>query len=207
MRARRTVLVAWLLIGVIALGDWYVPIDVAFGFLYLLPIAVLGTVWSRWSIGLVAALCTALENQFDPYSFPLEVAVPHDIVMFSALAGAGFVAHAVTRSRRLATEAEEQFAFFVNTSPAAIVTMTNEGEILLANAAADRLFRASPGTLPGTDIRGHIPALAQIPSRAGKGKTIQSAISVGGCETRGRRFWQRCSFPRTKRRVGRAWQR
>lgn len=186
---RLNVLVAWLLITTIALADWYVPIDVAFGFLYLLPMAILGTMWSRWPLVIVGALCTALENQFDPYTFPLEVAVAHDIVTFSGLAGAGLIAYTVTRSRRLAAEADEQFEFFIKTSPAAIVTMTDSGEILLANAAAHRLFLAPPEALPGRNIRAHVPDLVRIASRPGSAtRGIQSAMQCRASRSNGEAF-------------------
>jgi two-component system sensor kinase FixL len=168
------------LIGVVALVDWRVELDVAFGFLYVFPVILLGTVVPGWAIVAVAVLCTALADLFDPYPFVVPVSVAHDILVFISLTGTGFFAHAVTRSRRLAMEAEEQFEFFVKTSPAAILTMTDEGEILLANAAAHQLFRAPIDALVGRNIRRYIGALARLPSRAVNGKTIQSAMQCRG---------------------------
>jgi signal transduction histidine kinase len=177
--AARTALAAGL-VGIIALVDWGVELDVAFGFLYVFPLILLGTVLPRWGIVVVALLCTALADLFDPYPFVVPVSVAHDILVFISLAGTGFFSHAVTRNRRLAMEADEQFEFLVNTSPAAILTMADEGEILLANAAAHRLFRAPAGALPGRNIRRYIPALARIPSRAEHAKNIHSAMQCRG---------------------------
>jgi signal transduction histidine kinase len=176
------------LIGVIAVVDWRVELDVAFGFLYVFPLILLGTVLPRWGIVVVALLCTALADFFDPYPFVLPVSLAHDILVFISLAGTGFFAHAVTRSRRLAMEAEEQLEFLVNTSAAAILTMTDAGEILLANAAAHRLFHASPGALPGRLINRYIPALARIPTRAEHAKPIQSAMQCRGERESGEGF-------------------
>lgn len=176
------------LIAVVALVDWRVELDVAFGFLYVFPLILLGTVWPRWGIFVVAILCTALSDLFDPYPFVVPVSVAHDILVFLSLAGTGFYARAVTRNRRLAMDAEEQFEFFVKTSPAAIVTMTDAGDILLANAAAYRLFRAQAGTLPGRNIRKYIPALARIRSRAESTKPVQSAMQSRGERESGEGF-------------------
>ena len=189
---------AGLIIVVIALVDWRVELDVAFGFLYVFPLILLGRVLPRWQIALVAALCTALADLFDPYPFVASVSVPHDILVFTSLAGTGLFAHAVTRSQRLARDAEEQFAFLVQTNPAAILTMTDEGQILLSNAAAHRLFRAPEGTLPGRNIVRYVPMLARVPSRRtgavsatrdGATTTVKSAMQCRGERETGEGFW------------------
>src|SRR5580704_17308060 len=122
----RTAVAAGLFIGVIALVDWRVELDVAFGFLYVFPVILVGTVLPRWQIALVALLCTGLADLFDPYPFALAV-IPHDILVFTSLAGTGFFAYAVTRNRRQEREhlqtveqeaaarraAEEQLEFLV----------------------------------------------------------------------------------------------
>jgi two-component system sensor kinase FixL len=190
------------LIGIVALVDWRVELDVAFGFLYVFPLILLGTVLPRWGIVVVAVICTALADLFDPYNFVATVSIPHDILVFISLAGTGFFAHAVTRSRRLAMEAEEQFEFLVKTSPAAILTMTEAGEILLANGAAHRLFRAAAGALLGRNIRGCVPALAHIPSRTENGKTIQSAMQCRGVRDTGEGFLADVFFSTYKTALG-----
>jgi PAS domain S-box-containing protein len=161
---QRTV-AAGLIIGIIAFIDWHVELDVAFGFLYVFPLILVGTVLPRWQVVLVAILCTALADIFDPYPFVVGVTVPHDILVFTSLAGTGFFTHYVTRSRHFARQAEEQFEFFVQTSPAAILTMTEDGKILLANAAAHRLFRVPSGSLCDRNISAYVPTLARITAR------------------------------------------
>ncbi|HEX6463108.1 MAG TPA: PAS domain S-box protein, partial [Vicinamibacterales bacterium] len=193
---------AGLMILAIAIVDWRVEFDVAFGFLYVFPLIVVGTVLPRWQIALVATLCTALADIFDPYPFVAAISVPHDILVFLSLAGTGFFAQAVTRSRQLAREAEEQFSFLVQTSAAAILMMTDDGEIRLANAAAHHLFRASPGTLPGRNVRSYLPALGQIPSRAEPSKTIQSAVECRGQRATGDVFLAEVFFSRYNTAAG-----
>jgi PAS domain S-box-containing protein len=185
---------AGLMILAIAIVDWRVEFDVAFGFLYVFPLILVGTASPRWAVAVVAALCTALADIFDPYPFTA-VSVPHDILVFLSLAGTGLFAQAVTRSRELAREAEEQFTFLVHASAAAILMMTDDGEIRLANAAANRLFRASDRALVGQNVRDFLPALSHLRSRS-EDKTIQSAMECRGRRAAGEGFLAEVFFSR-----------
>jgi PAS domain S-box-containing protein len=163
------------LIAIIALIDWRIDLNIAFGFLYLFPILLVGTVLARWQILLAALLCTFLSDVFDPFPFTFAVALPQDILVFTSLAGTGLFAYEITRSRRsemenlrkvevemaARREAEEQLAFLIDSSPAAILTAGADSVILRANAAAHRLLGAPDGELPGRSIRRYVPALAR----------------------------------------------
>src|ERR1700730_18766666 len=81
------VMLAALLIAIIALLAWRVEVNIAFGFLYIFPILLLGTVMSRWQILLTVVLCTFLADYFDPFPFTLRLALPQDFLVFAALAG------------------------------------------------------------------------------------------------------------------------
>jgi two-component system sensor kinase FixL len=213
---QRTVLAAGLLIGVIALVDWRVELDVAFGFLYVFPVILVGTVLPRWQIVLVALLCTGLADLFDPYPFVVTVSLGHDILVFTSLAGTGFFANAVTRNRRQEREhlqrveqeaaarraAEEQLEFLVKTSPAAILTMTADGVILLANPAAHRLFRVASGGLPGRNIRSYLPALGRVPLRTDAAQPVQSEVQCRGERERGEGFLADVFFSTYETAVG-----
>jgi hypothetical protein len=94
------VVIAGLLICVIAFVDWRVDARISFGFLYLFPILIVGTVWQRWQIVLTALLCTFLSDLFDPDPFTI-AALPQDILALAALTGTGLFAFEVTRSRKL----------------------------------------------------------------------------------------------------------
>jgi len=169
---------AGVLIAIIALVDWRVDLNISFGFLYLFPVILIGTVLSRWQIVLAALFCTLLSDLFDPFAFTLVNALPQDILVFTSLAGTGLFAYEVMRSRRREAEnlqrveaeaaarreAEEQLEFLIDSSPAAILTMTSNGRILLANAAAHRLFGVAGAELPGKSISRYIPALGCVPS-------------------------------------------
>jgi PAS domain S-box-containing protein len=169
-------LLAGALIALIAVVDWRVQANIAFGFLYLLPMLVMGTVLPLWGIMLTALICTVLADAFDPFAFTVSIGLPQDILVFTSLAGTGLYSHEVARNRErekkhlMAVEieaaarrtAEEQLEFLVETSPAAILTMGADHLILRANAAAHRLFGVSTGELAGKSIRRYLPALGMI---------------------------------------------
>jgi two-component system sensor kinase FixL len=170
------VAIAGILIAVIAAIDWRVDLNFAFAFLYLLPVLLVGTVLPRWHVVLTALLCTFLSDFFDPFPFTLATSLPQDVLVFAALAGCGLFAYEVTRrSRREAEdrrrielevtarrEAEEQLEFLIESSPAAILTMSADFLILRANPAAYRLLGLAEGELPGKSIRKYIPALGRV---------------------------------------------
>jgi len=176
MEGTPRVALAGLLIAIIAAIDWRVDLNLAFAFLYLLPVILVGTVLSRRLVVLSALLCTVLSDCFDPFPFTLAVSLPQDILVFAALAGCGLFAYEVTRrSRREAEdrhrvelevtarrEAEEQLEFLIESSPAAILTMGADFLILRANPAAYRLLGLGQGELPGRSIRQYIPALGRV---------------------------------------------
>src|ERR1035438_432714 len=94
------VALAGLLIAVIALIDWRVDPPISFGFLYLFPILLIGTVSAnRWPIVATALLCMVLAHVFAPYSFEAQfsISLPQDVLVFTPLAAPALFAYKVTR--------------------------------------------------------------------------------------------------------------
>ena len=188
------------LIGAIAFVDSRV--NLSFGLLYLFPIILVGSVLARWQVVLVAALCTWLTRFFNPFPFVAVVSLSQDLLVFTALAGTGLVAYEMARNRRRETdhvktvereaaarrEAEEQLMFLINTSPAAILTMSAEGEILQANAAAHRLFGVPSGQLSGRRISRYIPTLGHVASGVRPSQTFQTDMQCRGEREHGEVF-------------------
>lgn len=172
------------LIALIAAADWRAQAEVPLGFLYLLPMLIVGTILPVWQIAAVAAVCTWLAELFDDYGWSLRTGLPRDILYFAAFFGMGILVYTVTRSRKLALQhlgeieresqarmdAEEQLAVLIHSSPAAILTADVSGNIVLANDAAHRLFAAPPGTLQQSPLAKFLPALANVPAQ-GRGQT------------------------------------
>ena len=182
-----------ILISIIAVTDWRAEINATLGFLYIFPLVVLGTVLNWWQVVFAAAFCTFLSDRLDP--FPMEMEVARDVLIFLTLAVTGLLSLAVTKSYRremqsLAAQraAEEQLAFVIESSPAAVVTMTAEGEILMANPAAHRLLGAASGSLPGKNIARYVPALGSIPSVDETAKIFRTEMQTRGQKESGEVF-------------------
>jgi len=165
---------AGLLIALIAVADQRT--SPSFGLLYLFPIILIGTTSSRVPIALAAAGCAWLTALFNRLPLSPGAMAAQDALVFTALAGTGLVAHELAKSRRREMAhsqavqreadarhaAEEQLAAVIDTSPAAILVATSAGEVLLANAAAHRVFDVRDGTLAGRKVGRYVPALASV---------------------------------------------
>jgi len=169
----------------IAISDWRVEINATLGFLYIFPMMLLGTVLDWWQLVLAAVFCTFLSDRLDP--FPMEMESARDVLIFLTLAVTGILSFSLTRSyrrekERLAAQhaAEEQLQFLIETSPAAILTMTAAGEILLGNPAAHRLLGVVKGSLAGKRIARYIPALGSIPSVDETTKIFRTEMQTRG---------------------------
>ena len=125
---------AFALMAAVALLDWKIDFNISFGFLYLFPVLILGTVFTAWQIVLVVLFCVILTDRFDPFPFSILV-LPEDLLVATALLGGGLFTQQLTKRRRAETEnahriesealarleAEEQLEILIDSSPAAIV--------------------------------------------------------------------------------------
>jgi hypothetical protein len=133
---RSLLLRSGLLVVLIAIADWRIDAAIPLGFLYLLPMLLIGRVLSRWQICLAAALCTSLTEAFNSLKWNPAVGLPRDILTFAAFSGIGLFVYGVVRSRRVSgdnmrriqseiaarQDAEEQLKVLIESSPAAIFT-------------------------------------------------------------------------------------
>jgi PAS domain S-box-containing protein len=195
--SRNTVLLrAGAMIALIALADWRIEGNIPIGFLYLFPMLLVGSVLNRWQIASAAILCSFLAETFDNYEWLPESGVPRDIMVFSAFFGMGIFVYEVVRSRHVAIthlrqiesesearrDAEEQLEVLVESSPAAIFTTDEKGDILLANDAAHRMFALLPGSMFGKSIRSFLPALLNVPAPDENRQSFRTVM-----QSRGRR--------------------
>lgn len=195
------VAISGFLILCIAAIDWRVDLNIAFAFLYLLPLMIAGTVFSRIQIVLTAVLCTFLSDVLDPFTFTLATTLPQDILIFAALAGSGLLSVEMTRRsvreaedlKRVENEvaarreAEEQLEFLIETSPAAILTMGADHLILRANSAAHRMLATGAGELTGKSIQRHLPALGRLSVSAPQ-QTFRTEMQCHGERSNGEVF-------------------
>jgi two-component system, LuxR family, sensor kinase FixL len=205
---RAILLRAAVLIVVIAVVDWWVVGEVPLGFLYLLPMLMLGSVLSRWQIGAVAALCTFLAEIFDDFEWNLEAGLSRDVLYFAAFLGVGLFVREVTHNRKAAQlhleeierqsegrrAAEEQLRILVESSPAAIITADADGSVLMANEAAHRMLALAPDALPGQSIYPYFPSLANVSRREAPARLYRTTMHSRGQRSDGDVFLAEISF-------------
>jgi two-component system sensor kinase FixL len=185
---------AALMIALVAFGDSHTATDIPLGFLYLFPMALLGNVLNVWQVGFAAAVCTLLTEMFDEFTWAPNTGLPRDILYFMAFFGIGVFVFVIRRNRareqqhlreielqsKARSEAEEQLKVLIESSPAAVFTATSEGQVLLANDAAHRLFGVPPSSLPGRSIHDYLPSLVNVPASDGSHQSFRTVMQSRG---------------------------
>ena len=166
LQGKSRVILAAAMVAAIALVDWRVDAPISFGFLYLIPMLLVGAVWRRWQILGAAAVCMLLADLFDAYHFSLgrDRAAGHPGFRGAgrrrtvrlrnrppAASGRNCIWKRWRRESAARKAAEEQLEFLIDSSPAAILTMDVDCVILRANSAAHRLLGVAAGELAGEE--------------------------------------------------------
>lgn len=158
-RRHRTpvLIIAAVSVLLLALADWWTKSYISLGFLYLFPILLSAGILPRWAIVCLAVICAILSEIFSA----LEPTGGYIRMAFETLAfaGSGLLVAEMVRNRRLTVEAQERLRILVETSPAAIVTIDEDGFIQLANRAATELIAPRDGHLVGHPIAAFLPEL------------------------------------------------
>jgi len=143
------------IIVIIAAVDWWTKPYVSLGFLYLFPIMFAAAFLPRWVVALLAVACAGLAEIFS--------ALDRSFVRLAfealALAGCGLFVCELVRNRRLDLQSQERLKALVETSPAAIVTIGEQGFIEIANRAAVELLMPRAGNLIGDPVAAFLPEL------------------------------------------------
>jgi two-component system, LuxR family, sensor kinase FixL len=200
---RRVILIrAAVLIVVIALVDWRVIAQVPLGFLYLVPMLMVGSVEGRVPIVVVAILCTYLAERFSDLEWNVRTGTSRDLLYFAAFVGAGLFIREVNRSRRAALEnlhqiererdarrdAEEQLRVLFESSPVAIFTSDASGNVLMANESAHRMLGIPQGELTGKLIHRYLPALTNITMHDDSLQLLRAVMQARGQREDGEAF-------------------
>jgi len=201
--SRKSVLFrAGLLITVMALIDWRSIGDLPLGFLYLLPVSMVGRVLRPRQIAGVAALCTFLSEVFDQFVWNFRIGMPRDVLYFAAFFCVGLFVYEVNRNRQVVIEhlheierqrdarreAEEQLKVLVESSPAAIVTADSDGCVLMANEAAHRMLALGSAALPGRSIHRYFPSLSNVSCRDTNQQLFRTVMQSRGLREDGEVF-------------------
>jgi two-component system sensor kinase FixL len=190
-----------ILIALIALLDWKIEYNYAFGFLYLFPMMLAGVVLARWQLVPLALLTAVLFETFGPFKWDQD-GIPRTAMVTLAFLGTGLFSGELWRKRQLMAkhvveiehevklrqEAEEQLRVLIESSPAAIVTLGTGGEILLANRAAQQLLAFGSDPLTGEPIAKYLPALASVPRTRTNEQSFRTVMECRGRRRNGEVF-------------------
>ena len=185
-RHRTTVLmVSGVSVLVLAIADWWTKSYISLGFLYLFPILLSAGILPRWTIVSLAVVCAVLSEIFSA----LEPTGGYIRMAFETLAfaGSGLLVAEMVRNRRLTSEAQERLRILVETSPAAIVTIDENGFIQLANRAATDLIAPRDGHLVGHPVAAFLPELHHALRRE-EGPQFRTSMQCRGQRDSGEAF-------------------
>ncbi len=165
---------AGILLCLVATADWLVGRTISLAVLYILPALLAAVVMNPLQALIFAFVCALLKTCFDVPASRMEVALRFAFSLPAYFASGLFVI-ALIRNRQFAVQhlstlrrehalrvgAEEQLREFVESSPAAILTLDSEGTVLAANRAASVLFGSTENfDLEGRDISEFLPLLS-----------------------------------------------
>jgi PAS domain S-box-containing protein len=203
-----SLIAAGVLVALIALIDWRVVDDVPLGFLYLLPMLILGKMLQPWQTALAAALCTYLTEEFDQFAWNLRTGLPRDVLYFMAFFSIGMFVYETTRNRQIVLrqlheieeqsyarrDAEEQLTVLVESSPAAIITADSDGTVLMANEAAHRMLAVKAPGLLGRSIHRYFPSLSNVSGRETSQHLFRTVMQSRGQRDDGEGFLAEICF-------------
>jgi PAS domain S-box-containing protein len=169
----------------IAVVDWWTKPYFSLGFLYLFPVMLAAGFLPRWAIVGLGLGCALLSEKFSN----LDPADAHIRLGFETLAlcGCGLLTFEVLRNQRLSREAQERTRVLVETSPAAILTVSEKGFIELANHAAVELLAPRDGNLIGEPIAAFLPELHRA-LRPEEGPQFRASMQCRGHRGQGESF-------------------
>jgi two-component system sensor kinase FixL len=171
------------LIVAIAAVDWWTKPYVSLGFLYLFPVILAAGFIPRWTLVLLGVGCAALSDLFSS----LEKSLIRPGFEALAIAGGGLFVAELVRNRRLSLESQQRFRILVETSPAAIVTIDENGFIDLTNRAAEELLAPRDGKLVGHPIAAFLPELHRAVRRE-EGPQFRTSMQCRGHRDNGESF-------------------
>lgn len=178
-------LASGVLLIAIAFFDWRTKPYFAVGFLYLFPIMLAAGFLPRWAIVLLGAVCAYLAETFS-YLDPADANVR---LAFGAVAlvGSGLFISEVFRNHQLRLAARERVQILVDTSPAAILTIDENGFIELANQAAAELLAPPDKLLIGHPVAVYLPDLHRALRRE-EGPQFRTSMQCRGHRANGESF-------------------
>lgn len=192
----------FLVIALIAFIDWRVGNNLSLGGFYILPMLLAATVLPPNAIVALAFSCALLRVSFGdsrlPVQYGLHFVFSSVTYMFSGLFVVAVIRNRemalqhlaqITREQRLRNEAQERLRILVESSPAAILTLDEQGTVLAANRAADMLFGLEADfKMEGRSIKPYMPVLSEVLRLGARSKLFHTAAEAQGRKENGELF-------------------
>lgn len=189
LRPPITLSAAAVLIGGLVCLEWNLNLDVSLGIFYAFPIALAALALNRWQILCLAILCAYLRGLFTTQHAPLEAVLRFLMATFAYIA-VGLLVAEMSRNRRvvmshyanlkieqeLRRHAQEQLRFLADSSPAAILTLDHNGDVIAANRATHEILGvAGVNALIGRHIGAYVPTLASAIRLPGGARQVRTS--------------------------------
>ncbi len=169
-RPLEILLISLVLLSIVTYLD-YRYFEVSLGILYILPVLVAGIVMSRWQILVYACAAAMIRHMFIEHKDFSDSALRF-LLAFAAYGAGGLLVTETSRNRRMAEnqskqiqtqqrlrmEAELHLKLLAESSPAAIFTADEKGDVLSYNRSALELFGVNED-FNGINVADHLPVL------------------------------------------------
>jgi two-component system, LuxR family, sensor kinase FixL len=189
-RTRIWIIAAAMIAAIFLVDAQIVP---SIGFLYIVPILLVSGTLGGVPILVLAAICGYLRELFSPLNTQ-PGAVARILAGFGGFALSGLFVSELNQKRRLVTQhlqerekqiklridAEQQLRVLIETSPLAILTVNQEGRILLANQSAQQLLGLDGEPAQGADVRPFLPILERLIKGQGSAGGLRTTIESRG---------------------------
>jgi len=208
-------LVAALLSAVILWLDIVVHAEISTGILYIIPSLILGLRLDSPKMLAISLLFAVLREHFgsSPWEPEWQGRLAYGLLSFT---GASLFSGEFAKNRRRAVEherelrehirhrvdAETQLKALIESSPAAIITLDTSGRVLLANLAAEELFRLPAGSLLGADIAPFLPVLRGVLDSSSGSQPYRTATNCRARRANGESFLAYVWFATYETRTG-----
>jgi len=215
-----TFIVAMVLTCALGVLDFVLPRGIPLLLAYLFPVALVGAASSRKVIVFSALSCTVVAEWSDTYVWNLREGIARDALTLIAFLAVGFYVHefvtkqeterlhynALSDENTARIEAEEQLTLLIGNSALAILSMNDDGIVLQANDAAQRIFAGcmeNGAHITGKNVKTLLPSLVRVMARAAEGRSVRTMMQAQGVRLDGDPFLAEVWFSNYSTRLGR----
>lgn len=193
IQGRRVLPIALAMIALLIAIEWYFRFDFSLGLLYTIPVLVASSALTRWQIVLFGIFAALARAPFTPAASSLEMLLKFAMATL-AYTATGLLLVEMSNNRRrlldafarvqleqkLRRRAQEQLRTLADSSPAAILTLNVNADVLAANRAAHEMLGVLPGALLGMRVDSYFPMFAKALKVASDDRLIRTSVAGWG---------------------------